>query len=185
VHPDKSPQLWNAILEAGKPFGVRPAGLGARDSTRTEAGLPLYGHELAGPINLSPYHSGFGGYVKSYKPFFIGKRAYYERAAQANTRLSRFRMNQKGVRVPKLGDPVLDGRGRVIGTVTSCALDSEGYLLGMAVIESAFGAKDGMPISIMALPERAPGPLSPHAPLGSRALVPDAATILTRFPKRK
>ena len=94
-------------------------------------------------------------------------------------------MNEKGVRVSKLGDPVLDARGRVIGTVTSCALDSEGFLLGMAVLDTAFAAKDGTPVSILALPERMPAPLSSHAALGTRALVPDAATILTRFPKRK
>jgi glycine hydroxymethyltransferase len=185
VHPDQSPRLWDAILKAGEPFGVKAAGLAARDSTRTEAGLPLYGHELDGPLQLAPFHIGFGGYVKSYKPFFVGKAAYYARAAQASTRLSRFRMNEKGVRVPKLGDPVLDKRGRVIGTVTSCALDSDGFLLGMALLEQAYGAKEGMPLSILALPERAPAPLSSLASMGSRALVPDAATVLTRFPRKK
>ncbi len=185
VHPAQSATLWNAILEAGKALGVRPAGLAARDSTRTEAGLPLYGHELAGPLNLAPYHIGFGGYVKSYKPFFVGKAAYYQKAAQATTRLSRFRMNQKGVRVPKLGDPVLDARGRVIGTVTACALDSEGFLLGLAMIETSFGAKDGVAINVLAIPDRVPAPLTSLAPLGSRTLVPEAATVLTRFPKKK
>jgi glycine hydroxymethyltransferase len=185
VHPDLSATLWNAILETGKVFGVRPAGLAARDSTRTEAGLPLYEHELAGPLNLAPYHIGFGGYVKSYKPFFVGKSAYYQKAARATTKLSRFRMNQKGVRVPKRGDPVLDGRGRVIGTVTSCALDTEGFLLGLAMIETSFGAKDGAAINVLAIPDRVPVPLTTLAPLGSRTLVPDAATVLTRFPKKK
>jgi glycine hydroxymethyltransferase len=185
VHPGQSATLWRAILDAGKAFGVRPAGLAARDSTRTEAGLPLYGHELAGPLNLAPYHIGFGGYVKSYKPFFIGKTAYYQKASQATTKLSRFRMNQKGVRVPKLGDPVLDARGRVIGTVTSCALDSEGYLLGLAMIETSFGAKDGVAVNVLAIPERMPAPLTSLAALGSRTLMPDAATVLTRFPKKK
>lgn len=184
VHPDRSPVLWQAILKAGEPFGVKPAGLAARDSTRTEAGLPLYGHELAGPLNLAPFHIGFGGYVKAYKPFFIGKRAYYDKAAQANTKLSRFRMNEKGVRPPKQGDPVVDARGRVIGAVTSCALDSEGYLLGMAMLDAALNAKEGTAIGVLALPERPPAPLAPHAPLGSRTLVPEPATVLTRFPKK-
>ncbi len=184
VHPERSVALWQAILKAGEPFGVKPAGLAARDSTRTEAGLPLYGHELAGPLNLAPFHIGFGGYVKAYKPFFVGKHAYYQRAAQANTRLSRFRMNEKGVRPPKQGDPVVDARGRVIGAVTSCALDSEGYLLGMAMLDAALNAKEGMPIGVLALPERPPAPLTSHAPLGSRTLVPEPATVLTRFPKK-
>ncbi|MCL4506529.1 MAG: glycine cleavage system aminomethyltransferase GcvT [Chloroflexi bacterium] len=185
VHPDHSVELWNAILEAGKSQGVKPAGLGARDSTRTEAGLPLYGHELAGPLNLLPGQVGFAGYVKSHKPFFIGKNAYYQKAAKSTVKLSRFRMSEKGVRMPKLGDPVLDSRGRVIGTVTSCALDTEGYLLGMAVIDLTVGAKDGAQIFILAIPERMPAPLTSLAPLGSKAMVADSATVLTRFPKRK
>lgn len=185
VHPDASAQLWELILKAGDAFGVKPAGLAARDSTRTEAGLPLYGHELAGPLNLAPFHTGFGGYVKAHKPFFIGKQAYYAKAGKANTRLSRFRMNEKGVRVPKQGDPVLDARGKVIGSVTSCALDSDGLLLGMAILDTALAAKDGTPISVLALPERMPATPAPHAPIGSRVLVPDAATVLTRFPRKK
>ncbi len=184
VHPDHAVELWDAILKAGEPLEIRPAGLGARDSTRTEAGLPLYGHELAGPLNLGPHHIGFGGYVKVYKPFFIGKQAYSAQAAQPALKLSRFRMNEKGVRAPKLGDPVLDPRGRVVGTVTSCALDSEGYLLGMAALDVSLNAKEGTPISILALPERPPAPLAANAPLGSRVLVPDGAAVLTRFPKK-
>jgi len=97
----------------------------------------------------------------------------------------RFRMNEKGVRVPRLGDPVLDRRGRVIGTVTSCAQDGEGYLLGMAMVEKSAGVGEGSSIHIIALPERMPEPLKPFAPPGARALVPDAATVLSRFPPRK
>ena len=184
VHPDKSVGLWNAILAAGAAHGVKPAGLAARDSLRTEAGLPLYGHELAGPLNLGPQHIGFGGYVKAYKPFFVGKGAYFAKAAKPALKLSRFRMNEKGVRVPKLGDPALDNRGRVVGTVLSCAADTEGFLLGMVMLDSTLQAREGMPIRVMALPERRPAPLTNLAALGSRALVPDEATVLSRFPKK-
>ena len=48
VHPDKAVELWNALLKAGEPLGLKACGLGARDSLRTEAGLPLYGHEMGG-----------------------------------------------------------------------------------------------------------------------------------------
>src|SRR5512142_2123364 len=46
VHPERAVDFWNAVLKTGEPFGVKPIGLGARDSLRTEAGLPLYGHEM-------------------------------------------------------------------------------------------------------------------------------------------
>ena len=186
VHPDESVALWHTILEAGSDLGVKPAGLAARDSLRIEAGLPLYGHELAGPLHLAPYHIGFDNFVKVNKAAeFIGKQAYIQKAAQATSKLVRFRMNEKGVRVPRLGDPVLDRRGRVIGTVTSCAQDGEGYLLGMAMVEKSAGVGEGSSIHIIAMPERMPEPLKPFAPPGARALVPDAATVLSRFPPRK
>jgi glycine cleavage system T protein len=169
VHPDHIVALWNAILAAGKDLGVKPCGLAARDSLRTEAGLPLYGHELAGPLNLAPYHIGFGGYAKAYKPFFVGKAAYVAKAAQAKQKLSRFKFNKKGVRPPKQGTSVLDASGNPIGTVTSCAQDSEGLLLGLVMLDTSVGAKDGTPIYFAA---------RPGAPL-------DEAFVLTRFPKRK
>lgn len=75
IHPDRAVELWNALMAAGEPFGMKPCGLAARDSTRTEAGLPLYGHEMAGAQNLNPADAGFGSFVKMYKPFFIGRRA--------------------------------------------------------------------------------------------------------------
>ena len=185
VHPDESVALWNALMEAGAPLGLKPCGLAARDSLRTEAGLPLYGHELGGPLNLAPYHIGFDNFVKLGKPAdFIGKATYAEKAAKNTLKGVRFRMNERGVRVSKLGDPVLDKRGRVIGTVTSCAQDSEGFLLGLAVVEGN-AAQEGNSIFIAALPERMPEPLKPFAPIGSRSLMPDAATVLSRFPPRK
>jgi glycine hydroxymethyltransferase len=185
VHPDKSVALWNALMGAGSPLGLKACGLAARDSLRTEAGLPLYGHELGGPMNLAPYHIGFDNFVKLSKPAdFIGKAAYAEKAAKNTLKSARFRMNEKGVRVSKLGDPVLDKRGRVIGTVTSCAQASEGFLLGLAVVEGS-AAQEGNTLYIAALPERMPEPLKPFASIGSRTLMPDAATVISRFPPRK
>jgi glycine hydroxymethyltransferase len=70
VHPIKAPLLWDTILEKGKNLGVIPCGLGARDSLRIEAGLPLYGHELAGEFNISPFQAGYGWAVKLQKKNF-------------------------------------------------------------------------------------------------------------------
>ncbi|MCI0394730.1 MAG: glycine cleavage system aminomethyltransferase GcvT [Chloroflexi bacterium] len=185
VHPDQAVTLWEALLQAGQPLGLKPCGLAARDSTRTEAGLPLYGHELAGPLGLNPGDAGFASYIKLWKPFFAGREATMAHEQKRDRVVVRFRMNEKGVRRPELGDPVLDKRGKVIGTVTSCAIDSEGYLLGQAVVHLAM-AEPGTPLAIYQLgggqrPLRAPEQITP----GARLPIPDGATVLTRFPARK
>ena len=184
VHPAESEALWNILLERGAADGVKPCGLAARDSLRTEAGLPLYGHELGGPLNLEPFQIGFENFVKLSKSAFIGKSAYEKRLAEGTTRLIRFHMNEKGVRVPKLGDPALDKRGRVIGTVTSCAADTDGYLCGLALVETA-NAVEGSAFFVQAIPDRMPPSITQFAPIGTRTLMPEAVTVLSRFPPRR
>ena len=65
--------LWNALLEAGMDLGLIPCGLGARDTLRLEAGMPLYGHEM--DENIMPRETGLGLFVKLTKDDFIGKQA--------------------------------------------------------------------------------------------------------------
>ncbi|GAB4274858.1 MAG: hypothetical protein Kow0080_23590 [Candidatus Promineifilaceae bacterium] len=185
VHPDKAPALWMKLLEVGEQFGIKPCGLAARDSTRTEAGLPLYGHELAGSLGLNPADAGFGSYVKLWKPFFVGRDAFIAHEAKRDGVVVRFRMNEKGVRRPEHGDPVLDRRGKVIGTVTSCAIDSEGYLLGQAYVPVGMSEPD----TAVYIYQLGGGARQIRVPdtikNGSRLPMPDAATVLTRFPSRK
>jgi glycine hydroxymethyltransferase len=184
VHPDQAPEFWQALIKAGEPFGLKPCGLAARDSTRTEAGLPLYGHELAGPLALNPAEAGFGSYVKLWKPFFIGRSAFIADMDSDRT-VVRFRMNEKGVRRAELGDPVLDKRGKVIGTVTSCAIDEEGYLLGQAIVPESMSAPE-TPLAIYQLGGGTREIQLPKAvKLGAKLPTPDGATVLTRFPSRK
>jgi glycine hydroxymethyltransferase len=185
VHPNNSPELWQALMRAGEPFGLKPCGLAARDSTRTEAGLPLYGHEMAGELGLNPAEAGFSSYVKLWKPFFVGRAAFVALEEKRDREVARFRMDEKGVRRADLGDPVLDKRGKVIGTVTSCAIDSEGYLLGQAVLPIR-ATKAGSKIFIYQLgggkrPLKTPAKVR----LGARLPFPDSATVLSRFPKHK
>jgi len=179
VHPDDASQLWNAILEAGAPFGVQPTGLAARDSTRTEAGLPLYGHELAGPFDLSPIEAGFPGYVKYHKPFFVGRDALLAREESRTREVIRFRVNQKGERMPHTGDPVVNKKGQQIGHVTSCSIDTEGYLLGLAIVEKRYNAPD-TPVAIFTLHGKS---LEEALLKGKRVALPVEATVLTRFPE--
>ncbi len=184
VHPDVMGTLWKQLLEVGAPFGLRPIGLGARDSLRIEAGLPLYGHELAGALDLRPDDAGFAGYVKLHQSFFVGRRAYVEHAQQRKMIVARFRIEEKGVRVPKQGDVVTERRGRVIGQVTSCALDTEGYLVGQAYLDQR-NAEAGTEISIFPRPTREDWE-KPYEELkvGDRLVMHNEATVVSRFLRR-
>lgn len=186
VHPDKALDFWNAVLKVGQPFGVKPIGLGARDSLRTEAGLPLYGHEMGagsgkGHRDLGVAEGGFGSYVKTYKPWFIGREAYVAREKERTGVVTRFRFTEKGVRMAHNGDPVLDKRGKVIGWVTSCAVDAEGFLTGQAFVEMK-AAEEGTTIYVyQGAPEKA-GQSPASMRQGDKTVLPTQATILSRFP---
>ena len=184
VHPDRAAELFEALLQVGEPFGLKPCGLGARDSLRTEAGLPLYGHEMGGPLNLGVGEAGFARFVKTYKPWFIGREAFLRREAERQQEIVRFRFTEKHVRMAHLGDPVLDKRGKVVGVVTSCAIDSEGYLTGQAVVLRKYTA-EGTPLFIVQGAERLKK--APKAPaevtLGDSLPLPTPAVVLRRFPK--
>ena len=181
VHPAAAAALWQALAEAGKPFGLRPCGLAARDSLRIEAGLPLYGHELAGPLDLNPADAGFPAYVKLYKPFFIGKQGTMAREKDRDTRLVRFRFDEERARMPRQGDVVVSRKGRVVGSVTSCSIDSEGRLTGLAFVQKAYGAV-GERLGIFQLDNRAwaSKPLS-GLRTGDQVQLHDAITVIKRF----
>ena len=66
-------RLWNELLKAGEEFGIRPCGLGARNTLRLEAGMALYGHELTASIN--PLEAGLAWIVKMDKGDFVGRAA--------------------------------------------------------------------------------------------------------------
>jgi glycine cleavage system T protein len=185
VHPDRAAAFWETLLEAGKPFGLQPTGLAARDSTRTEAGLPLYGHELAGPFDISPTGAGFAGYVKLHKPYFVGRAASIEWEKARTMQVVRFRMNERGVRMPKTGDPVISKKGQAIGYVTSAAVDVDGIILGLAYVGSRY-ARPGDEIGVYALPPKplVERPNKADLTPGDKVSVPDDATLLLRFPDK-
>ncbi len=74
--------VWRRLLEAGRPAGLEPAGLGARDVLRLEAGMPLYGHELE--EDVSPLQAGLGWAIKFEKPAFTGRGALERRKRAAD-----------------------------------------------------------------------------------------------------
>ena len=188
IHPERAAALFQALLDAGAPFGIKPVGLGARDSLRTEAGLPLYGHEMGvgsgkgGQGDLGVAEGGFGSYVKAYKPWFIGREAYLKREQDRTGVVARFRFTEKGVRMAHPSDPVLEKRGRVIGWVTSCAADSEGYLTGQAFVELKNG-EEGTLIYVFQSASDKPGKAPAELRPGDRATLATPAVIVSRFPK--
>jgi len=169
-------------------MGAKPIGLGARDSLRTEAGLPLYGHEMgagSGKMeqpDLGVAEAGFGSYVKTYKPWFIGRKAYLEKEANRKGVVIRFRFNEKGMRMAHPGDPVMEKRGKVIGWVTSCAIDLDGYLTGQAFVDLKNAFVDHTIMIYQGATDKALTPTS-HLLLGKRTVLPAAATVIHRFPK--
>jgi glycine hydroxymethyltransferase len=173
THPDQASPLWNAILNAGRTVGLKPAGLGARDSTRTEAGFPLYGHELAGKYAVSPAEAGYGAFVKLHKPFFIGRKPYIERMNARKMEIVRFQLDARGPMI-RPDDPVASDSGQDIGYVTSCVL-AQGFKVGLAYVSREF-AKEGMRIRITPLPRTARA-----AAEKSKASLPQEAVVLPRF----
>ncbi len=164
VHPDDAVALVKDLIARGATL----AGLAARDSLRTEAGLPLYGHELAGPLGLNPADAGFSNYVKLWKPFFVGKSAYVTHEVARDAEIVRFRLDARGARPPHQGDRIVNADGKQIGTVTSCSIDVERFQLGQAYIHED-AAQAGTAVGV----------LSAHAAEGT---APAPATVLTRFP---
>ena len=185
VHPAAAPALWHALLEAGEPFGLQPVGLAARDSLRIEAGLPLYGHELAGPLDLNPADAGFAPYVKLYKPFFIGKAAYMAHELERRARLVRFRFDEEHAPMPRQGDVVVSRKGRIVGAVTSCSIDSEGWLTGLAYVQDPY-AKRGTRLAIFQKESRSwtSKPLG-DLKTGDRIQLHDDITVIKRFLNKK
>jgi aminomethyltransferase len=109
--------LWEALVSAGHDAGLQPAGLGARDTLRLEAALPLYGHEL--DDTTSPIEAGLGRFVKRKRGGFIGAEAIEKRASLPETRrLVGFEMIERGI--PRQGYTIAKD-GEAIGQVTSGA----------------------------------------------------------------
>lgn len=113
---EATPLLWNALLEAGREFGIAPVGLGARDTLRLEARLSLYGNEIDETTN--PLEAGLGWSVKLEKPRFIGKEALLEvQKTGPRRRIVGFEVTGRGV--ARHGYPLLSLEGEPVGVCTS------------------------------------------------------------------
>lgn len=114
VSAEQGVALWERLLAAGESSGVRPVGLGARDTLRLEAGMPLYGHELSEQID--PIQAGLGWAVKGQTKDFVGKSALANRDPDRPIRVG-LRLTDK--RIAREGANIVDVRGAAAGTVTS------------------------------------------------------------------
>jgi aminomethyltransferase len=129
---EHAPKLWHALLEAGRPLGLLPAGLGARDTLRLEAGFCLYGHELTDDI--TPLEADLGWSVKLKKGAdFIGREAL---AKQKFDGLSRVRVGLKLLeRAVARADSPIWHRDVQVGALTSGTMSiSLGYPIGMGYV---------------------------------------------------
>jgi len=155
VHPERAAQLWNMLLQNGKSFGLLPCGLGARDSLRIEAGLPLYGHELAGPFNISPFEAGYAWTVKLEKEFFVGKSAMQQMAKKYDMMVARVKLaGQRGIRPVRQNDAVLSKAGECIGWVLSCAKVGDEQLVTCYVGKKRIKENDPVGIYYLARSQR-------------------------------
>jgi aminomethyltransferase len=118
---DDAPALWRALLEAGKQFGLRPIGLGARDTLRLEACLSLYGNEIDETTN--PLEAGLGWIVKMGKGDFVGREALLRTQERPlGRKLVGFVMVGKGIArhgYPLRDPAALDSSSPIVGVCTS------------------------------------------------------------------
>ena len=115
VAADRVGQVWDAILEKGRPEGVLPAGLGARDAARLEAALRLYGNDMDETVN--PYEAGLGWAVKLDKGPFVGREAI-AKVREDGPRRTLIGIKTKPGDIPRHGAAVKGEAGRT-GVVTS------------------------------------------------------------------
>ena len=142
---DDAVKFWSAVLEQGKPLGIKPCGLGARDTLRLEMCYPLNGSDLSPERN--PIEAGLGFFVDLTKPEFVGRDALMKtKESDPTEKLVPFRMKEKGP--PPRPHYAVFRNGERIGEVTSGTLSpSLNWGVGMAYVSSAH-AKIGTEIDI-------------------------------------
>jgi aminomethyltransferase len=127
--------IWEAIMDAGKPFGLIPAGLGARDTLRLEKGYCLYGNDIND--ETSPLEAGLGWITKTNKGLFNSRDIFIKQKSEGlNKRLVGFKVDDR--RVARQGYEIADVAGNLIGKVTSGTLSpSLGIPIGLGYVTLA------------------------------------------------
>ena len=112
---DDAEQIWDAVMEAGEEFGIKPIGLAARDTLRLEMGYCLYGNEI--DETTSPIEAGLGWITKFNKKFINSEELKKQKENGPERKLVAFELEEKGI--PRQGYDIVDENGKKIGTVTS------------------------------------------------------------------
>jgi aminomethyltransferase len=137
-------QLWNAVFKAGEPFGIKPIGLGARDTLRLEMGFCLYGNDIDDAT--SPLEAGLGWVTKFSKEFTNSTALQQQKQDGVQRKLVGFEMIDRGI--PRHDYEIVDADGNVIGKVTSGTQSpSLQKAIGMGYVKNEF-AKEGSEIFI-------------------------------------
>lgn len=157
VPAEKLASAWNCLMEAGKPHGLKPCGLGARDTLRTEVCYPLYGHEL--DEQTTPIEAGVGFFVALDKGEFVGREVLARQKAEGvGKRCVAFKMTSKSA-PPRPGYPVWStgpGAKQIGKVVSGTQSPSLGVGIGMGYVEPDCGKAD-TEIEIEIRGRRAPG----------------------------
>jgi aminomethyltransferase len=136
--------IWDEIFKAGAPFGIKPIGLGARDTLRLEMGFCLYGNDI--DDTTSPLEAGLGWVTKFNKEFTNSAALQQQKAEGVQRKLIGFEMIERGI--PRHDYPIVDAEGNPIGKVTSGTQSpSLQKAIGMGYVTTAF-AKEGTEIFI-------------------------------------
>jgi len=136
--------IWSAILEAGAALGIKPIGLGARDTLRLEMGFCLYGNDI--DDSTSPLEAGLGWITKFSKEFTNSAALQAQKQEGIKRKLVGFEMVERGI--PRHGYEIVDAAGDAIGIVTSGTQSpSLQKAIGMGYVKTEF-AKEGTEIFI-------------------------------------
>lgn len=144
VKNEDAEKVWHAVFEAGKDFGIKPIGLGARDTLRLEMGYCLYGNDIND--ETSPIEAGLGWITKFTKDFVNSENLKKQKEEGVTKKLVGFILQEKGI--PRGHYPIVNLKGETIGEVTSGTLTpSMGVGIGMGYVKSEY-ATTGTEIAI-------------------------------------
>jgi glycine hydroxymethyltransferase len=135
-----------------------------------------------GQADVGVAEAGFGSYVKTYKPWFIGRQAYLDREKARKGVIARFRFTEKGVRMAHPGDPILDKRGKVVGFITSCAIDREGLMTGQTFVDMK-NSQEGTILYVFQGATYQAEKASAELLLADKITLPSPVQVVSRFMK--